>query len=131
MDGGDVMTVPYIVPVRNKTGQTFQYTYRDQNKSIINLLNLSSPASQPYTNSVFCELRLPGQAVITVAGTFISQSGGVVATAAQYVFTIPGAWEAQFYCTDAAGNRLYGEPILFTVAKNQDDAALTDLPLQL
>lgn len=125
------MTVPYLTPVRNNTGQPLSYTYRDQNRSVINLTTLLSPANLPYTTSCSCELRLPGQAVITVAGTFVNAALGQVATVAQYTFTMPGPWEAQFYCADSAGNKLYGEPILFTVAKNQDDAALTDLPLQL
>lgn len=69
------------------------------------------------------EVKVVGQAAVTVAGTITDAVAGVVKVDA-YTFDTSGVWTAQFFCTDGSGNKLYGEPLQFNVVDNVDNMGL-------
>ncbi len=84
---------------------------------------LDSPVN--YT-SVSVELKLQGEVYSTETAAFVSKAAGTVKLAA-YTFTTVGQWMAQFYCVDGSGNKLWGEPVIFTVVKNTEDAGTNEI----
>lgn len=90
------------------------YTFLDQDDAVINL------TSDFVAVSVRCDLKRKGALDIVEPATFVSQAGGT-AHVALYTFTDPGIWMAQFVCTNAGGQELEGDPIIFNVVENVDD----------
>lgn len=121
------MVVKYVtptgapIPVRNNTPQQIgPYTFKDQNGNVISLA--------AYVSCTL-ELRQSGLPVVSLSATILTPASNGQVQYASYTFTETGIWQAQFYCTDGSGNKLYGEPLQFRVVENEDDAALTDPPL--
>jgi len=71
--------------------------------------------------SVTCQVKPPGLGISTVTASFVDKPSGVVQVDS-YTPTVLGIWQYQFFAADGSGNRLAGEPVQFTVYKNEEDA---------
>ena len=118
------MTIEFNDPVRiNMPVELGPYTFlksKTQGGGIINLTTAFIPVS------VWCELKRQGAAMVTVSGSIVDGPGGIVHVAS-YTFTGVGIWQYQFYCLNASGAKLWGEPVQFYAAKNEEDAGLEEL----
>jgi len=75
--------------------------------------------------SVSCQVKPPGLGIVTVAGTILTAKAGIVY--ATYTHTIAGTWQYQFVALDGSGNKLWGEPVQYTVYPNEEDASTNEL----
>lgn len=116
-EGYEMIQASY--PVRANTPQLMSHTFRDQRGVVIDLTN--------YTG-VSLLVKFQGAVYATTPAAFSDKPGGVVQATYTYPSPSFGVWDAQFVCTDASNNKLYGEPIQFRVVPNVDDLALNDLP---
>ncbi len=97
------------------------YTYRDAaTRRTINL------EVDFVAVSVECHVKAPGMAYTTETGAFVSKPSGMVHVAT-YTPTVVGVYQYQFFCIDATGNRLPGEPVQFEVFENIEDASVGEL----
>jgi hypothetical protein len=116
--GGVPAVIQYRTPVRRNTRQSLTYTFKDQDKTIIDLTGYVS---------VTLETKLEGQPYSVLAADFLgSRIGGQVQCGA--VFSLVGVWDLQFVAQDGAGNRVPGEPLQALVVPNVEDLALSQLP---
>jgi hypothetical protein len=77
--------------------------------------------------AVYLDVKCQGFAAQSpVSGDFYGDKtlGNVYKTS--YIFTQEGHTTIQFYAVDGAGNKLYGDPVQFTVYKNVEDMTLSD-----
>jgi hypothetical protein len=111
--------IQYRVPVRNHTPQLLQYQFLDPSGQPIDL--------GPYASATL-EVKLQGQAAVSVPALILSPASQGQVQVASYTFTAVGVWDAQFYAQDNTGNRLYGEPVQFRVVPNLEDLDLAQLP---
>src|SRR5438105_728378 len=113
------MTIRYKTPVRNNVPQGLTYTFKDQNNVVI-----------PLTGYVtaWCEFKLQGQVFATVAAIIVNPTSAGNVQVTTWTPIGIGIWDAQFYCVDGSGSKLYGEPIQFQVVANVDDLTLVQLP---
>jgi hypothetical protein len=72
------------------------------------------------------ELKLQGQLYTTTQGIITDSVTSQVS--ASFRPMVVGIWTAQFCATDQAGNKLWGEPVVFRVNPNVQDLLLLDLP---
>lgn len=104
-------------PVRVNSGTTLRYIFRDRDGVIIPLTN--------YTLVKFVS-KVVGGTKAEIAAEFDDKAGGSVFVD-DFSFDTTGIWNAQFYCEDAEGVKLYGEPIQFRVVKNVEDLDAEEL----
>lgn len=107
-------------PVRANTANRLQYTFRDQYGVLIDLTSYIA---------VSVLVKYQGNLFSSTPATFNSPTTSAVVSLASIAFPFLGIWDVQFFCMDAGGNKLYGDPYQFRVVPNIDDLALTDLPL--
>ncbi len=108
--GGNGM-IQYRIPIRSNVPQLLQYTFKDQSGSPINLSNYVIAA---------LEIELQGTAFLAFGASITNSAAGQVQYS-NYTFATTGVWTVQFRVMDIAGNRLYGEPVQFTVVPNVED----------
>ena len=97
------------------------YTFTESNTGAVIPLDTTFVAT-----SVSCEVKRVGDewdgASDIVAGSIVSATAGTVKVAS-HTFTQIGYWSYQFYCTNAGGDKLWGEPVVFYVVKNVENLA--------
>jgi hypothetical protein len=112
---------PYYTPVRINVPQEIDYTFEDQN---------GVPIPLPNYVTVYLLVKCEGFAAhVDQPATFVNKvtSSTVKAT---YTFTEVGSTSVQFYCVDADGKDLYGEPLNFRAVKNLNDLVIKDRTLK-
>lgn len=119
------MTVKYTKPVRvNMPVIVGVYTFTDANDSTV--INLST---EFVATAVYCEIKRKGDAysgATVLTGAIVSAAAGTVHVTS-HTFTTAGIWTYQFYCTNAGGDKLWGEPVQFNVYGNVPQLTTNEL----
>ncbi len=105
-------------PCRNNNQLTFNYSFKDQGWNPIDLSIYSGVFLLTKFYGVVHSInpaQLNGPAINgQVTGKFTPSGIGV--------------WTVQFFCTNNSQQKIYGDPVTFTVVANTDDLALSQLP---
>lgn len=99
------------------------YTFQDETGTAINL------TSTFIATAYYCEIKRKGSAYSAgdlLTGAAVSAAAGTVQVAS-HTFTTAGLWTYQFYAVNAAGSKLWGEPVQFEVVGNVPNLATNEL----
>lgn len=98
--------------VRRNSPQYIEYQFRDMNRQAIDLTDfLFTKMEAKMQGKLYVESEAEFAADRTTGKVFIPR----------YKFMWAGLWDIQFYAVNETGDRVYGEPIQFTVVKNVSD----------
>ncbi len=114
------MAIQYTDPIRVNMPVTLGiYTFTETNTGLV--INL---ATDFVATAVYCQIKRIDDAwdsvTDTLTGAIVSAAGGTVKVAS-HTFTQIGNWDYQFYCVNAGGDKLWGEPVVFDVVKNTEN----------
>lgn len=118
---GNYKMYHHRLPVRLHTPQTFKYTFRDQDRTVIDLTGYLA---------VFLLVKKQGTPYATAEAEFDGDRTLGKARYLGYTFLEDGSYSVQFVAIDPAGFKVYGDPALLNVAENIDDLGLDELPAQ-